>query len=98
MIVAVANQKGGVGKTTLVVHLGSWLSRQGYRVALVDGDPQGNWSSGLMDGALAPTESVSKYFHADTPLAKEKNLIKVFKEIRDYISKRLENLTLSDLV
>ena len=52
MIVAVANQKGGVGKTTLVVHLGSWLSRRGYRVALVDGDPQGNLSSWLLDGAL----------------------------------------------
>jgi Rrf2 family cysteine metabolism transcriptional repressor len=52
----------------------------------------------LMDGALAATESVSKYFFADTPLGGEKKLIKVFKEIRDYISKRLENLTLADLV
>jgi len=52
----------------------------------------------LMDGALAATESVSKYFFSDTPLAQEKKLIKVFKEIRDYISKRLENLTLADLV
>ena len=52
----------------------------------------------LMDGALAATESVSKYFFADTPLGHEKKLIKVFKEIRDYISKRLENLTLADLV
>jgi len=52
----------------------------------------------LMDGALAPTESVSKYFHSDTPLSGEKKIIKVFKEIRDYISKRLETLTLADLV
>lgn len=52
----------------------------------------------LMDGALAATESVSKYFFSDTPLGREKKLIKVFKEIRDYISKRLENLTLADLV
>jgi Rrf2 family cysteine metabolism transcriptional repressor len=52
----------------------------------------------LMDGALAPTESVSKYFFSDTPLAQEKKVLKVFKEIRDYISKRLENLTLADLV
>ncbi|MBN1457782.1 MAG: Rrf2 family transcriptional regulator [Sedimentisphaerales bacterium] len=51
----------------------------------------------LMDGALAPTESVSKYFHSDTPLAKEKNILPVFKEIRDYISDRLEALKLSDL-
>lgn len=52
----------------------------------------------LMDGALAATESVSKHFFSDTPLGQEKKLIKVFKEIRDYISKRLENLTLADLV
>ena len=52
----------------------------------------------LMDGALAPTESVSKYYYSDTPLAKEKNIIKVFKEIRDYIAKRLETMKLSDVV
>ncbi len=52
----------------------------------------------LMDGALAPTESVSKYFFSDTPLVKEQNIIKIFREIRDYISNRLENLTLADLV
>ena len=43
----------------------------------------------LMDGALAATESVSKYFFADTPFRPEKKLMKVFKVIRDYISKRL---------
>jgi len=52
----------------------------------------------LMDGALAPTESVSKYFHSNTPLGKEKKLIKVLKEIRDYVANRLEALKLSDLV
>lgn len=51
----------------------------------------------LMDGALASTESVSKYFYSDTPLAKEKKILPVFKEIRDYISKKLEALKLSDL-
>lgn len=51
----------------------------------------------LMDGALAPTESVSKYFYSDTPLAKEMKILSVFKEIRDYISNRLEKLKLSDL-
>jgi chromosome partitioning protein len=51
-IVAFANQKGGVGKTTLTVHIGAWLSRQGKKVIVVDGDPQGNTTSWLMDGAL----------------------------------------------
>ena len=52
----------------------------------------------LFDGALAPTESVSVYFFEHTPIEKEKSLIRVFKEIRDYVSKKLENTTLADLV
>lgn len=51
-----------------------------------------------MDGALAPVESVSKYFYSHTPLEKEKKTLAVFREIRDYISDKLENLKLSDLI
>lgn len=52
----------------------------------------------LMDGALAPTESASRYFFSSTPLSNEKKLIGVFKEIRDYISNKLEALKLSELI
>lgn len=52
----------------------------------------------IMDGALAPTEAVSKYFYSPTPLEQEKKIIIVLKEIRNYISDRLEKLKLSDLV
>jgi len=52
----------------------------------------------LMDGALAPTESVSMYFYSETPLMKEKKIMAVFKDIRDYASMKLEKLKLSDLV
>lgn len=52
----------------------------------------------MMDGALAPVESVSKYFYSHTPLEKEKKTLKVFKEIRDYIADKLENLKLADLI
>ncbi len=52
----------------------------------------------LMDGALAPTESVSEYFYADTPLLKEQKVLKVFREIRDYIAHKLEKLTLAELI
>jgi Rrf2 family protein len=52
----------------------------------------------LMDGALAPTESVSMYFFSETPLMREKKVMVVFKDIRDYAAKKLERLKLSHLV
>jgi chromosome partitioning protein len=66
--IAVANQKGGVGKTTTAVNLGACLAEFGYRVLIVDLDPQGNASTGLGLNPRNLQASMYDVILHDTPL------------------------------
>ena len=52
----------------------------------------------LIDGALAPVESVSEFFYASTPIEKSAGFITLFRDIRNYISNKLEQTSFADLV
>ena len=67
-VIAIANQKGGVGKTTTAVNLGAALAEIGYRVLVLDLDPQGNATTGLGVNARNLETSVYDVLLHDVPI------------------------------
>jgi chromosome partitioning protein len=68
LVVAVANQKGGVGKSTTAINLGAALAFRGDRVLIVDADPQANATSGLGVDHGAVRTSVYDILVGDVPI------------------------------
>ena len=92
-IVAVCNQKGGVGKTTTTVNLGVGLVNAGYRVLLIDADPQGSMSVSLGIGdadAQADTLAVLMSSEMNRNHYDVHDVIRHHEEGVDYISANIE--------
>ena len=88
LVYAIANQKGGVGKTTTVVNLAAYFGARGKRVLCIDIDPQGNTTTGL--GIKKRSLTASSYHVLNVrrklPMSFSRRNMKMFRLFRQEMS------------